>query len=296
MLFPATLRGAHGGDNRSPTERPASHYYTSSVPPPDSAHGNAPTTGWPTPPTLHSPPEPTATCSTAPRHRPRPQLRCRATPGTYQDALERLDKVITADARARVDAAHARIDAGRLPTLAEFDVIRGLTGIGSYLLRRDPGESNCGRSSNAWCALPSRSPSTTRRCRAGGSTPHPTGTTTSDSGTATPTPDSPTESAAPSPCSHWPLNAASASTASRTRSPESTPGSTAGASLPQPVRPGPTGSTVPSYARGTGPSPAHNAPAGATAPRAWPASSSSQPWRPATTTAARWPSKPCCMP
>lgn len=67
-------------------------------------------------------------------------LNCAAEqrPGTYQEALDRLDKVITADARARVDAAHARIDAGRLPTLAEFDVIRGLTGIGSYLLRRDP--------------------------------------------------------------------------------------------------------------------------------------------------------------
>ncbi|GAA4242297.1 lanthionine synthetase C family protein [Actinomadura meridiana] len=67
-------------------------------------------------------------------------LNCAAEqrPGTYQDALKRLDKVITADARARVDAAHARIDAGRLPSLNEFDVIRGLTGIGSYLLRRDP--------------------------------------------------------------------------------------------------------------------------------------------------------------
>ncbi|MEU9018632.1 lanthionine synthetase C family protein [Actinomadura sp. NPDC048394] len=70
-------------------------------------------------------------------------LNCAAEqrPGTYQEALDRLDSVISADARARVDAAHARIDASRLPTLAEFDVIRGLTGIGSYLLRRD----QCGK-------------------------------------------------------------------------------------------------------------------------------------------------------
>ncbi|MWA04617.1 lanthionine synthetase [Actinomadura sp. LD22] len=68
-------------------------------------------------------------------------LNCAAEqrPGSYRGALDRLDEVIGADARARVDAAHARIDAGRLPALAEFDVIRGLTGIGSHLLRRDPG-------------------------------------------------------------------------------------------------------------------------------------------------------------
>ncbi|MCK9903569.1 lanthionine synthetase C family protein [Frankia sp. Cpl3] len=58
-------------------------------------------------------------------------------PGAYQRALDRLDRAIAADAHRRVAAANARIDAGRLPQLAEFDVIRGITGLGAYLLRRD---------------------------------------------------------------------------------------------------------------------------------------------------------------
>lgn len=62
-----------------------------------------------------------------------------ARPGSYEKALEGLDRVITADVRRRAGFAQARITAGRLPALAEFDVIRGLTGVGSYLLRRDPG-------------------------------------------------------------------------------------------------------------------------------------------------------------
>ncbi|MFF5265289.1 lanthionine synthetase C family protein [Actinomadura viridis] len=60
-----------------------------------------------------------------------------AQPGSYGRALEALDTVIWADARARLETAHARIDASALPALAEFDTIRGLAGIGSYLLRRD---------------------------------------------------------------------------------------------------------------------------------------------------------------
>jgi hypothetical protein len=60
-----------------------------------------------------------------------------AIPGSYGRALEALDTVIRADARARLATAHARIDAGALPALAEFDTIRGLAGTGSYLLRRD---------------------------------------------------------------------------------------------------------------------------------------------------------------
>ncbi|MEW2384054.1 lanthionine synthetase C family protein [Micromonospora sp. NPDC047707] len=67
-------------------------------------------------------------------------LACAAThrPGLYARALEDLDQAIAADSRRRVDAAHARIDAGELPALAEFDAIRGLTGIGAYLLQRAP--------------------------------------------------------------------------------------------------------------------------------------------------------------
>ncbi|AEW95177.1 MULTISPECIES: lanthionine synthetase C family protein [Streptomycetaceae] len=58
-------------------------------------------------------------------------------PGSYRHGLGLLDRQVTADARRRLDAAHRRIDAGQLPALAEFDAIRGLTGYGAYLLRRD---------------------------------------------------------------------------------------------------------------------------------------------------------------
>jgi hypothetical protein len=68
-------------------------------------------------------------------------LACAAVqrPGSCTAALESLDKAITNDALQRVGAARTRMDLGRLPSLAEFDVIRGLAGIGAYLLRRDPG-------------------------------------------------------------------------------------------------------------------------------------------------------------
>ncbi|QEU86256.1 lanthionine synthetase C family protein [Streptomyces viridosporus] len=60
-------------------------------------------------------------------------------PGSYQRALDTMDRQVKADVRRRLDTAHRRIDTGRLPKLAEFDTIRGLTGYGAYLLRRDPG-------------------------------------------------------------------------------------------------------------------------------------------------------------
>lgn len=59
-------------------------------------------------------------------------------PGTYARALHDLDAAITVDANRRVKAAHRRIDQQEPPALAEYDAIRGLTGIGSHLLRRDP--------------------------------------------------------------------------------------------------------------------------------------------------------------
>jgi hypothetical protein len=62
-------------------------------------------------------------------------------PGSYQRALNSMDDRITIDVGRRLDAAHRRIDAGRLPQLAEFDTIRGLTGYGAYLLCRDPGSA-----------------------------------------------------------------------------------------------------------------------------------------------------------
>ncbi len=59
-------------------------------------------------------------------------------PGSYQRALDALDRQVIRDTGRRLDAAHRRIDAGLLPKLAEFDTIRGITGYGAYLLRRDP--------------------------------------------------------------------------------------------------------------------------------------------------------------
>ncbi|MFJ4617572.1 lanthionine synthetase C family protein [Streptomyces sp. NPDC088812] len=61
--------------------------------------------------------------------------------GSYQRALDAMDAQIAVDVGRRLDTAHRRIDAGRLPQLAEFDAIRGLTGYGAYLLRRNPGSS-----------------------------------------------------------------------------------------------------------------------------------------------------------
>ncbi|WP_307721155.1 lanthionine synthetase C family protein [Streptomyces otsuchiensis] len=62
-----------------------------------------------------------------------------ARPGTYRSALESLDVQIAHDVRYRVALAHQRIDAGRLPLMAEFDALRGLSGLGALLLHRDPG-------------------------------------------------------------------------------------------------------------------------------------------------------------
>jgi hypothetical protein len=62
-------------------------------------------------------------------------------PGAYQRALDTLERHMADDMSRRVDAAHRRIDAGLLPALAEFDAIRGLSGYGSHLLRRNPGSA-----------------------------------------------------------------------------------------------------------------------------------------------------------
>ncbi|MEU3982040.1 lanthionine synthetase C family protein [Streptomyces sp. NPDC026672] len=61
-----------------------------------------------------------------------------AETGRYSGALRTLDDVIAAHARRRVAAAHARIDQGRHTVFAEYDLFRGLTGIGALLLLRQP--------------------------------------------------------------------------------------------------------------------------------------------------------------
>ncbi len=59
-------------------------------------------------------------------------------PGKYVRARTALDASVATVTRRRLDQAHARIDRGDHPALAEFDLIYGLTGLGAYLLQRDP--------------------------------------------------------------------------------------------------------------------------------------------------------------
>lgn len=57
-------------------------------------------------------------------------------PGRYARALDTLDTHVTELIRQRLRVAHARIDNGDYPELAEYDAIRGLSGLGALLLRR----------------------------------------------------------------------------------------------------------------------------------------------------------------
>ncbi|SFD64953.1 lanthionine synthetase C family protein [Streptomyces aidingensis] len=56
----------------------------------------------------------------------------------YQNALKKLDDATITITRRRLAQAHARIDRGEPPEMKEFDVIRGLAGLGAYHLRRHP--------------------------------------------------------------------------------------------------------------------------------------------------------------
>lgn len=56
----------------------------------------------------------------------------------YANALTTLDTIVAAHTRRRLDAAHRRIDQGRPTSFAEYDLLRGLTGIGALLLHRAP--------------------------------------------------------------------------------------------------------------------------------------------------------------
>ncbi|MGH8885341.1 MAG: lanthionine synthetase C family protein [Egibacteraceae bacterium] len=59
-------------------------------------------------------------------------------PGKLARALADLDTSTAAVTQRRLDEAHARIDRSERPALAEFDLIRGLAGLGAYHLRRHP--------------------------------------------------------------------------------------------------------------------------------------------------------------
>ena len=61
-----------------------------------------------------------------------------AAPEQYPRAMTGLDAGITQLAHARLRTARARMAAAVRPSLSEFDLVRGLTGLGAHLLRRDP--------------------------------------------------------------------------------------------------------------------------------------------------------------
>lgn len=54
----------------------------------------------------------------------------------YQSALQKLDDATLTVTRRRLAHSHARIEAGATPEMKEFDVIRGLAGLGAYHLKR----------------------------------------------------------------------------------------------------------------------------------------------------------------
>ncbi|WP_103502965.1 MULTISPECIES: lanthionine synthetase C family protein [unclassified Streptomyces] len=58
--------------------------------------------------------------------------------GSYHRALQRLDNATVALTKRRLTEAHARIDRGTRPAMKEFDLIRGLTGLGAYHLTHRP--------------------------------------------------------------------------------------------------------------------------------------------------------------
>ncbi|MDG4803704.1 lanthionine synthetase C family protein [Micromonospora sp. WMMD980] len=61
-------------------------------------------------------------------------------PGAYQTSLNVLDATIADDTLRRVAVITGRLEPGQRPLLADFDVVRGVTGVGGYLLRRRPGD------------------------------------------------------------------------------------------------------------------------------------------------------------
>lgn len=61
-----------------------------------------------------------------------------AVPGHYLPTLAQLDASIDENTVQRLDAAEKRLVEQRRPCTDEFDLVRGLTGIGGYLLHRHP--------------------------------------------------------------------------------------------------------------------------------------------------------------
>lgn len=57
----------------------------------------------------------------------------------YAGALRALDAIVADHTNRRLFLAHERINQGAKPAFCEYDLIRGLTGLGVLLLRRSPG-------------------------------------------------------------------------------------------------------------------------------------------------------------
>jgi lantibiotic biosynthesis protein len=54
----------------------------------------------------------------------------------YRAALDTLDHAITTMIRVRLGTAHRRLDSGQLAEVREYDLINGITGLGTYLMHR----------------------------------------------------------------------------------------------------------------------------------------------------------------
>lgn len=61
-----------------------------------------------------------------------------SAPGRYPAAADVLTAAVADMTQARLRTAYARIAAGVRPPLSEFDLVRGLTGLGAYLLHCEP--------------------------------------------------------------------------------------------------------------------------------------------------------------
>lgn len=61
-----------------------------------------------------------------------------AAPGHYREAARALRPVIAGMIRTRLRAARDRMNAAARPALEEYDLVRGLTGLGACLLHREP--------------------------------------------------------------------------------------------------------------------------------------------------------------
>ena len=135
------LPGGRRGAGRSPWPAgpPGSPCCTSSAPGPVTATGRPPAPGSPRPPAAASPRRPTRACSSAHPH----WRSCSTSPSSPPATAAARSLPWTTRpcdiTRTCLASAHARMDRGEQPELREFDLIRGLAGLGAYHLAAHPG-------------------------------------------------------------------------------------------------------------------------------------------------------------